>query len=115
VRFYNRAVLLEDYAIACRLLTRLGRINAVHDGRELARPGAPRPSTCPTALEEIVPNTPEYRKLSRARAIRVRPSSQGRGHVLVTQRFADGMLEDVLVRPQDGRWLLVLNPYSALG
>jgi hypothetical protein len=116
LRLYNRAIVSGDYAVACRLLTRLGQANALNHGRQLARPfHKPRPSTCAAALEVIVPETPSYRKLERARMVRVRPNRDGEeGEVLVTQRFADGMLEDVLVRPQDARWVLVLNPYSAL-
>ena len=115
VSLYNRAIMSGDYATACRLLTRFGRIDAVHDGRELARPGTARPSSCPAALEQIIPNTPSYRKLRRARMVRVRPEPTDDREVLVTQRFADGRLVDVLVRRQARRWLLVLNPYSPLG
>ncbi len=114
VRLYNQALASRDYVSACALLTGLGRANALHDGRELARPGHAHPTTCAAALKVVVPNTPEYRKLTHARVIRVRPSPDRRGEVVVTEQFADRLLEDVLVTRQRGRWLLVLNPYSAL-
>jgi hypothetical protein len=114
IRFYNRAIASGDYASACALLTGLGRVNALHDGRELAKPGHAHPTTCAAALKVVVPDTPENRKLGRGRVIRVRPNPRRHSELLVTERFANGMLQDVLVTRQRGRWLLVLNPYSPL-
>jgi hypothetical protein len=104
-----------DYAAACRLLTPRGRTNAVADGRELADPGARRPTTCAEGLKVVVPPTPEYRKLESARVVHVRPDPEGDSQVLVKQRFADRGLVDVLAEPHDRRWFVVINPYSALG
>jgi hypothetical protein len=115
VRLYNRALVAGNYAGACRLLTRYGRLRTLHDSRYLAHPRKPRPTTCAAALKVAVLPTPEYRKLKSARVVRVRPSPETRRHVVVTQRYADGLLLDVLVAPRGRRSLLVLNPYSAIG
>jgi hypothetical protein len=115
VRLYNRAIVSGDYAGACRLLTPYGRRNALHDSRYLAHPRKPRPTTCAAALKVVVPPTPAYRELRSARVVRVRPSPENRRRVVVTQRYADGLRQYILVEPRGRRSLLVLNPYSAIG
>jgi hypothetical protein len=114
VRFYNRAIVSGDYAAACRLLAPPGRTNAIIDGRELADPGTPRPTTCAEGLKIVVPPNPEYRKLGGARVVRVRPYPEGGSRVIVTQRFADRSLVDVVATPRARRWFVAINPYSAL-
>jgi hypothetical protein len=112
VRLYNQALVAGDFRAACRLLTRLGQDGAVGDGRQATESEASHPTTCPAALKVVVPDTPEYRKLARARVVRVRPAPGTKQGRIVTQRFPDRLLEDITVTRRSGRWLLVLNPYT---
>jgi hypothetical protein len=114
VRFYNQALVSGDYRGACRLLTHHGQVVAIADGGQAANPPkVPRPSSCAGGLKLLVPGTGVYRKLNGAHVTRVRPSPYiERRERLVTERFVDGVLEDILVTRQRGRWLLVENPYD---
>ncbi|MDQ4040143.1 MAG: hypothetical protein M3141_00155 [Actinomycetota bacterium] len=112
MRLYNQAITSGAWASACRLLTRFGRTHAVSDGRAKAGSGNRGPSTCPAALELVVPDTGDYKRLGGARMVRVRPSPAGGRDQVVTQQFTENRLLDTLVRPRGRRWLLVVNPYS---
>ncbi len=113
VTLYNRAIRAGDYPAACRLLTARGRTSAVHDGRQAVGPGKRKPSTCAASLRLLAPPTPENRKLRGARVVRVRPEPDGGAGFVVTQRFADGIELDVIVKRRGRNWLVVVSPYTA--
>lgn len=112
--FYNQALASGDYRSACRLLTAVGQVGVVRDGRELAGPARiPVPTTCRAALKIAVRLNPRfYRNLGRAKPVGVRSDPERPRQRVVRERFTDGRVQDVLAAPQRGRWLVVVDPYS---